>query len=338
MKKLFKIRYAIIVLFVIVMAVVVFFIFKSDTLAKKDASTETFIDTHAHAITSSYPLSRVISDMDKYHVDKMVIMQPPADLYRYQKPAELGIPEAGQKYPSRFLMLYQGPAFKLLQEVANRGSFSPKEEKQFKTLVEEAAKSGIYAGFGEIALRHFPQPYLTGKEKAARDITIPGDHPWLLALTDIAAKYGLPIDIHIEPSSDTLPGFEKLIAHNPEAKIIFDHAGWYNTGEGTASLFSTLMSKYSNLYASIKIRKPASADQAKTAILQADGQINEDWMNVFKEYPERFMIGSDVKFGLPSEEGDVEKCYALTRKFLGKLPPDLSKKIMSENAKLLFKY
>lgn len=150
-------------------------------------------------------------------------MQVPVNIYAKMTPEQFMIPEAAQLRPDRFAVMYEGEAIALLTEVSEKNSYTPAQEEEFKSLINEAAASGQYIDFGEIALRHYPQPNAVNKK--GLDITNPGDHPWLLALSDIAAQYNLPLDIHIEPDSSTLPGFEKLINHNPQTKIIFDHAG-----------------------------------------------------------------------------------------------------------------
>lgn len=296
-----------------------------------------YIDAHAHLITDRFVLNQASNIIKNAKIDKMIVMQTPVDLSHIATPASHGVPQAAEIYPDQFAVMYQGDALVMLHKAVKKGSFTQDEQAQFTTLAEEAAKTGKYVGFGELALRHYAQPDITDPEqKEARDITIAGDHPWMLILADLGAKYNLPLDVHIEPDSSTLPGLEKLITHNPNAKIIFDHAGWYNTGEATAELFDQLMSKYANLYATIKLRKPANENQQKVAILDKNSEIKDEWLAVFKKFPDRFMIGTDVKFGLDTSEGKYEEIFKMTDKFLSALPADLASKIAIENAKKVF--
>lgn len=309
----------------------------TSTIDEQTEANEGFIDIHIHTMTEGMALTEVALALETSGVSKAITMQVPVDLLRYESPEKFGLPAVHEEFPVIYMMS-QGEAVKLLHEVVKRGSYTVEEENRFKTLAEDTVKSGQYAGFGELALRHYSQPNLTGAQRESRDITISGDHPFMLDLADIAARYDLPLDIHIEPDSSTLPGFETLIAHNPQTKIIFDHAGWYNTGEGTAALFDRLLSKYPNLYTSIKLRRPANAIQKKVAILEQNGKINTEWLEVMKRHPDRFMIGTDIKFGLDSEEGNWEEIYSMTKKFLSALPDDLRLKIASQNAGKLFKF
>lgn len=298
-----------------------------------------YIDIHAHVLTQRFSLSEASKMIKKVGIDKMIVMQTPVDLSHIVTPENHGIPTATEEYPDQFFVMYQGNALVMLHQAVKKGSYTQPEEEQFKNLAEEAAQSGKYVGFGELALRHYAQPDIKSEEqRQARDITISGDHPWLLTLADLGAKYNLPLDVHIEPDSSTLTGFEKLVSHNPQTKIILDHAGWYNTGEATPELFDRLLAKYSNLYTSIKLRKPANENQSKVAILDNNDKINSNWLAVFKKYPDRFMIGTDVKFGLEDSEGQYEKIFKTTKQFLNDLPNDLALKIATENAKKVFNF
>ena len=67
------------------------------------------------------------------------------------------------------------------------------------------------------------------------------------------------------------------------------------------------------------------------------GIIRDEWLALFKEFPDRFMIGSDVK---PSARGihkDSDRIPKMTSKLLGNLPAELAKKFATENAERIFK-
>lgn len=296
-----------------------------------------YIDTHAHIITDRFSLAQAVEIIKKAGIEKMIVMQTPVDLSRLTTPESHGVPAAREEYPDQFAVMYQGEALVMLHQAVKKGSYTPEEEDRFKKLLEEAAQSGKYVGFGELALRHYAQPDIKDEtQRQARDITISGAHPWMYILADLGAKYNLPLDIHIEPDNSTITDFEKLISHNPQAKIIFDHAGWYNTGEATPELLERLLGQYANLYSNIKLRKPANDNQAIVAILDNNGQIKSQWWAVFQKYPDRLMIGTDVKFGLDTGEGKYEEIFKTYQKFLTNLPSDLAQKIATENAKKVF--
>lgn len=87
-------------------------------------------------------------------------------------------------------------------------------------------------------------------------------------MSDIAAKYDVPI-IH-----------------------------WSNTGKATPQLMRQLMEKHPNLYSSIKIRIADTPEMMAVSIFDSDGKVKHEWMALFNDYPDRFMIGSDIKYVL----------------------------------------
>ncbi|MCZ7404221.1 MAG: amidohydrolase family protein [Candidatus Methanoperedens sp.] len=285
-----------------------------------------YIDVHTHIEPGQMSLTQIIQNMDNEGIDRMVIMNVPASLNPNQ--AEYGIPDAAKQYPDRFVALYGGEAIAMLESAATSGSYTKADEEKYINLLEKEMRSGSYRGFGEIGLRHF----VPAKASNAANQTIPGDHPWMFIMSDIAAKYNVPIDIHMEATDDTIRGFESLLDHNKSTKIIWDHAGWSNTGKATPQLIRQLMEKHPNLYTSIKIIKEKVSSAAY--IFDNDGTITPEWMALFKDYPDRFMIGSDIKLGV--REGEISYVKD-QRKVLSQLPPEILKKIERENAEKIFR-
>jgi len=309
---------------------------KPDNSKNKIGSSETpvaivkfegkYIDVHTHISPSGMSLEQIIKNMDAEGIDKMVIMKVPASINDTQ--AQYGIPEAAEKYPDRFIALYGGEAITMLESAATSGHYTKADEKKFTSLLEEAMSSGKYRGIGEIGLRHFvPQ-----KESNATDLTIPGDHPWMFIMSDIAAKYNVPIDVHMEATAETIKGLESLLAHNKNTIIIWDHAGWANTDMPTPQLIGQLMEKYPNLYSSIKMRKDNSTPSSVN-IFNSDKKITPEWIALFKKFPDQFMIGSDIKAGVRADEFTYVKDHL---KLLSQLPSEILKKIERENSKKIF--
>lgn len=285
-----------------------------------------YIDVHTHISPSGMSLEQIIKNMDTEGIDKMVIMKVPANINDTQ--AQYGIPEAAEQYPDRFIALYGGEAITMLESAATSGNYTKADEKKFTSLLEQEMGSGKYRGIGEIGLRHF----VPKKESNATDLTISGDHPWMFIMSDIAAKYNVPIDVHMEATPETIKGLESLLAHNKNTIIIWDHAGWANTDMPTPQLISQLMKKYPNLYSSIKMRNDKSTPSS-VSIFNSDKQITPEWMSLFKEYPDRFMIGSDIKAGVRADEFTYVKDHL---KVLSQLPSEILKKIERENAEKVF--
>ena len=284
-----------------------------------------FIDVHAHIGPNGMPLEEIVQNMDREGIDTMVVMMTPTAIAQGTPPTDYGIPNAAKQYPGRFISLYGGEAITLLDAVAARGSFEKEEKKQFVALLEEAMASGQYSGFGEIALRH-----VVNDPNGGADVTVPGDHPWMLIMSDIAAKYDVPIDLHVdlEAGDNGIAGLEALLEHNRDTKIIWSHTAWSRTDFTSFSVDSLrqLLESHPNLYSSIKI-------QTETAFLDRQGKIKPEWMALFKDYPERFMVGSDIKPGLVEGEFSfIEK----HRGFLEQLPPEILKAFERDTATEVF--
>jgi len=128
--------------------------------------------------------------------------------------------------------------------------------------------------------------------------------------------------------------------HNINTKIIWNHAGWSDLATknslysdmATPQLFEKLMEKHPNLYSSIKIRKEIIT--SPISIFNRNSEIPSDWIEVLNKYPDRFMIGSDIKLGMIE---DQFKMINDTRRFLDQLLSVILKGIERENAENIFK-
>jgi predicted TIM-barrel fold metal-dependent hydrolase len=285
-----------------------------------------YIDAHGHIRPGGMRYSDILSNMDREGIDTLVIMEPPGSVWiNKMSPSEYGLPEAFAKYPNRFVALYSGEAGSMLYTAAKTGKYTKEDEARFTTLLEDAMKSGSYRGFGEIGLRHFPPPGMP----QTFDITVPGDHPWMFLMSDVAARYGVPIDVHMEATGETVQGLERLLAHNRNTTVIWDHAGWGNTGEATPELMRRLLRENPNLCTSIKFRK----DTGVAGFLNTDGTLNDAWLAVVRDYPDRFMAGSDIKPGIWDNEFRYVKSHV---EILSKLPPEIQSEVARENAIRIF--
>jgi predicted TIM-barrel fold metal-dependent hydrolase len=248
--------------------------------------------------------------------------------------AEVLLP-AAKKYPGKLAVLGGGGTLNatIVQSVAT-GDAGPAVQKTFRERAEELIREGV-AGFGEMAAEHFDgaTPYQYA----------PADHPLYLLLADIAAEHNVPIDLHMEavPTAMPLPAglksppnppqlhaniaaFERLLAHNPRAKIIWAHAGADGTGFRTPDLCRRLLAAHPNLYMEIKADPLAHGKNFPLA----DGKIKPEWLKLFEDFPDRFIIGSDQHYLEPK---DQEQRWQEVVLLFNQLPGDLRRKIGTEN-------
>lgn len=129
-------------------------------------------------------------------------------------------------------------------------------------------------------------------------------------------------------TKENISGLERLLAHNRNAVIVWAHAGWDLTGERTVPLMRSLLGKHPNLCMSIKLDEHGSP---RTAPFDPDGGLRPGWLALLRDFPDRFMIGSDQFF----DEGTAR--LALARKLVDALPPELAYLVARENAKRIYR-
>jgi predicted TIM-barrel fold metal-dependent hydrolase len=266
----------------------------------------------------------------------MIFFQMPPDTFDHpgRFDAEVLLPTA-KKYPGKLAVLGGGGTLNamIIQSVAT-GDAGPAVQKKFKERAEELLREGVI-GFGEMAAEHYDgvTPYQYA----------PADHPLYLLLADIAAEHGVPIDLHMESVAQDMPlpaglksppnapmlhanvaAFERLLAHNPRAKIIWAHAGADGTGYRTPDLCRRLLQAHSNLYMEIKTDPQVPGMNYPLA----DGKIKPEWLSLFTDFPDRFIMGSDQHY--PEPKGPEQRWQELVLLF-NQLPSDVRRKIGTEN-------
>ena len=208
---------------------------------------------------------------------------------------------------------------------------------------EELLRLGA-VGFGELSIEHFSLPQSPVKDYEYA----PADSPLMLLLADISAEHGAPIDLHMEALPQDMPtpadmgppnppmlhgniaAFERLLSHNRGAKIIWAHAGSDNVGFRSPDMMRGMLQRHSNLYLEIKF-DPGFPGKDPPIV---DGKLKPEWLKLYQDFPDRFLIGSDQHFDPPAT---VPLARAQQNALLlEQLPPDLRRKIAVENAERLY--
>ncbi|MCX6906877.1 MAG: amidohydrolase family protein, partial [Verrucomicrobia bacterium] len=307
-----------------------------------------WIDVHVHMFPSEgSDYTRGIRDalawMDQAPASKMIILAPPSPVHA-RDCEDYAV--ALRQHRDRFAFLGGGHSLNLLiYEAVNQTSVSVSQRREFERKAAEILKCGA-VGFGEIGIHHLSLALDHGY-----GITRP-DHPLLLLLADISAKHDVPIDVHCDliaqdmpkpawltsPHNSkfftaNLPAFERFLGHNPKAKICWAHAGSDNTGHWTTELSRRLLRTYPSLYMSLRMGPGMSGQNFP---LTDDGQVKPDWLRLFQEFPNRFVIGNDMFIG-KSAFHIPNPSSKRTAVFLKALPQNLARKIAYENAIALYK-
>jgi amidohydrolase family protein len=267
----------------------------------------------------------------------MIIFQISPDVFehpgRYDSEAILA---DVKKHPGKLAVTGGGGTLNAMIMQANAtGDVGPEVRQKFKARAQELLSEGV-AGFGEMTAEHFDgiTPYQTAHP----------DHPLYLLLSDLAAEHDVPIDLHMEAVPQDMPlpidlksppnaaqlhanieAFERLLAHNPRAKVIWAHLGSDFTGYRTVELDRRLLQAHPNLYIEIKTDPEAPG---KNYPLDANGKIKPEWRKLFTDFPDRFVIGSDQHYPEPK---DADKRWQETILLFNQLPEAVRRKIGTEN-------
>lgn len=139
--------------------------------------------------------ANIISLMDEVGIKRSLLMPPPgsgdssfAAEYDYSF-----LNDAVNSYTDRLGLVGGGKILysEIHSAVLNGTSTKTAVLDEFDAKAQAIADAGV-AGFGEMAILHLSY------RPSHPFIETPGDHPLFLRLADVAARNGLPIDIHLE--------------------------------------------------------------------------------------------------------------------------------------------
>lgn len=317
-----------------------------------------WIDVHFHLIADKgdregfdEAARAALQIMDAERMRTVVIMSPPRPRENFDIES---LAEIARKYGPRIVMLGGGGTLNpMLQEAGKSPEVAEGVRRRFEETAQRIIASGA-RGFGEITAHHVSLSPSHGYE------SVPADHPLLLLLADIAAQHDVPIDLHFDPVpadvdkpanlssprnpallKENIKGFERLLAHNRKTKIIWAHAGADPVGHFTPGLVRELLGRHPNLALSIRPTGPFPG-----AMVSLKGAINDDWIAVLRDFPDRFVIGSDNFVVATRYTGpDAPRIFASRaeiqrrgiRRLLSHLPADLARRIGYENAERLYR-
>lgn len=194
------------------------------------------------------------------------------------------------------------------------------------------------------------------------------DHPYLLRLAEIAARRGVPIELHLDlvpqdmatparlRGGDTpatlranLAGFERLLAHARGARIVWAHAGSDPLGFRTAALCRELLARHPNLAMSLRFpaRLPAGVPGGEELALDGDGRPSPAWLALVGDFADRFVLGSDAFYPSPALRGPggrglqfatlAPRQRELTAAFVAALPREVARQVAGDNARRLYR-
>jgi len=347
-----------------------------------------WVDVHVHLIGGrgsqqdyAGAVDVALREMDRFGITTAIVLRPP-QVEAQSEYDSTAFVSALQRYPGRFAYLGGGSRLnRLLHRYADTAQVTDAVKRDFAAAAEKIIDGGA-VGFGEIASLHISaapgHPYQF----------VPADHPLLHVLADVAARREVPIDLHMDavagemptPSRfagranpatlpDTLGGLARLLAYNPQARIVWAHGGSDPLGGMTTSAIGRLMDAHANLFVSLRILGAPVHTQVPILLVDADEKLfvslrivgapvpmlnkvltedglDPDWQKLLIRHADRFVIGTDSFMVSPAvrssgpvvtfAERNTPKLQA-TLRLLSLLSPDVARQIGRENALRLYR-
>ena len=295
------------------------------------------------SLSPSAAVPTALALMDRFGVSYAILAPPPLPSGRGDAAGIAELQAVTGQYPRRFAFSAGGETLNPIIQSTPPANVTVEVLSRFQQQAEAIVRAGATA-FGELAAEHFS--FYIGNHPYE---SAPPDHPLLLALADIAARYGMPIELHMEAVPRDMPfpdaniagppnptsivaniaAFERLLDHNPKARIVWLHAGWDLTGERTVALMRSLLERHPNLYMSVKSDK---AGTPGTAPFLRGGGLKPGWLAMLQAFPDRFVVGSDQFYNQP----EIIRTYR-ARAFVDALPAEIARRIASENVRYIYR-
>jgi hypothetical protein len=112
---------------------------------------------------------------------------------------------------------------------------------------------------------------------------------------------------------------EILLGLAPGTRVLWAHAGMSSGPDEVGRL--------------IDASKDLFVELALRSDVAPGGQLQPAWRDLFARHPDRFMVGTDT--WIASRWESLVQVQTAARAWLRQLPPDLARRLASENAELL---
>lgn len=292
------------------------------------------VDAHGH-IGASFKPTTVLEVMNKNGVSKQIVMARyypgPAGNVDLPGDDELAL-KLAETYPGRFYPLV-GMQRPLLTGV-DKWTTPDADVESLIRETERKLASGKFFGIGEFIVRHWA--YSSGRH-AEQDNPIYSE--LMRRFSVLAARYDVPMVIHMEGYPKLVADFSRLINENPGTRYVWAH----NCGRSKAGVIRSLLSRFQNLFCDLggmtsEVTGYGTGWPRKeefTSLIERFGVLFPEMKSLYEEFPDRFMVGMDVAHApaMRIYEGRVQR----SRELLEQLSPETRAKIAEQNAIRIFK-
>lgn len=222
---------------------------------------------------------------------------PPAEAIRVLRAAGLErafVSSSSDEGTQKLYALAPDLIVPVLRPYRKRGELSTwMHDETVPAMLEDLLAKNRYAGIGEF--------HVFGAD---------ADLPVLRRVVELADRYGIFLHAHSDAEA-----IERLFAQDPDVRIVWAHSGFIGPNK-----IRELLERYDNLLADLAFRGEFAQG----------GKLNATWRQLFLDFPDRFMIGTDTY--TPERWYAVEDNAAFTREWLSDLPDDVAARIGRDNA------
>jgi hypothetical protein len=301
--------------------------------------TGPIIDTHVHLLRGlkHIDLSEVAEAANGAGVTRMIVLPTPNEgrmkhagqnvKKRREWVAQREV-KAGRLCGSTYFTVW-------MQQAYDSGLDREELERRIERLRDDLTHGGCLA-IGEIGPYHFD------KKQRMRILHVPLDFEPMLQLVDLAAELDVWLDVHLEPRTPQGEGYEEEVfggialwfQRQPKLKLILSHTAMTNTANARA-----LLQRYPGLMMNMKQVNPRRdiAWDHLGRISNENDEFYEDWAALFEAFPDRFMVGSDGRFGEKwFTARRYRKMIEALRMALGSLDSEAAEMIAYRNAQRVF--
>ena len=296
-------------------------------------------DTHVHL---ALPDAGVVpAFMEHAHVRRIIVMEAPATGFKSHAATQLyatlmDLPERSNGKIKVLCAVNDLGSWTMQAAYANRMP-SPDEIKSHMDHLADELKSDRCSGVGELGFRHY--------DHGVGDVVIslPAGYPPLLAIAETVAASGKVLDIHAEPGEPNGARHEEevfgtvaaMFQRAPNLHLILSHTGMTNAHNARA-----LLAAYPNLMMNVNFSTHTAGKldwEYLEPLTRADNRLYADWADLFEEFSDRFMVGTDLFFAARGYDAEMyRKNIVSIRMKLGSLKPEVARLIAFGNAKRLF--
>lgn len=177
--------------------------------------------------------------------------------------------------------------------------------------IEGKLQQGLFKGIGEIFLYEIEVRWVktTMQQESL-------NHPVVLSICDIAAKYNVPLVIHCDSQKSLIEysaedSLEYLLSQKSNTIIVWAHAGLNKFSNAYHyDVVSTLLSKYPNLYCDIS---PMDYSQQVSTLSRTylDIYFSDNWINLYQTFSDRFLFGTNYNSLFGKYSGNIISAYTI---------------------------